>query len=86
VGPLSGDQTAKRIVADEEADTLWIVALNDRIWSYAGGGEWKEPSPGGSPKDIYVHKGTPYIIGEDARLWKGSGKFGWGKMNVVEPK
>lgn len=83
---LPGEQKGKSIAADEQRDTLWIVGMNDKIWSYNGDGTWKENPAEGLVKDIVVFRGIPYTIRFGDSLWQSIGKFGWVKLNLVEPR
>jgi hypothetical protein len=84
--PLPGDKKGRRIAVDARNGKLWLVDLSNRIWFHKGGGVWEEhPSPGRA-NDIFIHHGTPYIIGSDDGLWRSIGQFGWHRLNVVEPK
>ncbi|HEX8773555.1 MAG TPA: M23 family metallopeptidase [Pyrinomonadaceae bacterium] len=83
---LPGAGAGKRIASDNDNDKLWIVNMNNGIWSHDGDGTWTEHPMGGLARDIFIYQGTPYIIGSDDGLWKSAGKFGWQKLNLVEPK
>lgn len=83
--PLPGDKKGRRIAVDARNAKLWLVDLDNRIWSRKGVG-WEEHPFDGRAKDIFIHRGTPYIIGMDDGLWRSIGQFGWHRLNVVEPK
>jgi hypothetical protein len=59
--------------------------MNDGVRSHGGSGNWVEHPHGGRAKDLFIHRGTPYIIGLDNALWRSVGANGWFRMNVVEP-
>jgi len=82
--PLPGEGTAKRIAVDPGSGKLWVIGMNDGIWSYNGNGGWNEHPHEGRGKDIVVHKGKPYVIGTDFNVWKSVGAAGWAQINVVE--
>jgi hypothetical protein len=84
--PLPGDKKGRRIAVDARHAKLWLVDADNRIWSHKGGGVWDEHPFDGRAQDIFVHRGTPYIIGTDDGLWRSIGRFGWHRLNVVEPK
>jgi Peptidase family M23 len=83
--PLPGEGKGKRIAIDPQNGKLWVVGMNDGVWSHSGSGNWVEHPHGGRAKDLFIHRGTPYIIGLDNALWRSVGTNGWFRMNVVEP-
>ena len=82
--PLPGEGTAKRIAVDAGSGKLWVIGMNDGIWSYNGNGGWNEHPQEGRARDIVVHKGKPYVIGTDYNVWQSVGAAGWAQINVVE--
>jgi hypothetical protein len=81
---LPGDGKAKRIAIDADSGQLWVIGMNDGIWSYVGSAGWNEHPWEGRGKDIVVHKGKPYVIGMDFNVWQSVGAAGWSQINVVE--
>jgi len=63
-------------IAVDETTRGWVVSTNNKIY-FKEGGSWKEYPGGGQGGAITVHpNGTPYIIGLDSKIYKGTGS-GW---------
>jgi hypothetical protein len=82
---VPGAPPAKAIAADPVNDALWVVQPDGRIVRRDARLTWREYPGDGVALDILVWKGTPYVIGSDHGLWRGVGKNGWYRMNLVEP-
>lgn len=83
--PIPGAGKGKRIAMDPQNGKLWVVGMNDGVWSRSSGGQWIEHPHGGRAKDLFIHRGIPYILGTDDALWRSVGANGWFRINVVEP-
>lgn len=75
---LSGSPTCKRVTIDGSNGKVWVVTLDNRIFSFAPATKaWKEHPGNGKAKDICIHNAVPYLIGMDDRIYKSKGAKGW---------
>lgn len=67
---LPGNGYGKNIASDANGKP-WVIAMNNSIYSF-NGTIW-EPYGSGFGLDIAVYGTTPYVIGLDNRIFKGTG-------------
>ena len=74
-GWVQTSQTAKRLTVDESTGKVWVIGLDDKVYSFNPATlVWSAQTPTSSTgKDIAVAQGIPYIIGMDDRVWKHNG-------------
>jgi len=80
-GPL------RRLALDRANLKLWALVGEGRIFSRAAGASfWVEHPQAGRGKEIAVHAGLPYVIGNDNGLWRSAGDAGWQSLSVLQPR
>ena len=85
---LPGNGYGKNIASDANGKP-WVIAMNNSIYSF-NGTIW-EPYGSGFGLDIAVYGTTPYVIGLDNRIFKGTGSDfvevpgnGYGKRIAID--
>ena len=75
---LPGSPTCKRVTVDGSSGKVWVVAMDNRIFSFDPATKaWKEHAGNGKAKDICIHNAVPYLIGMDDKIYKSKGANGW---------
>ena len=72
---LPGGSKGKKIYCDNKTGKVWVIGLDDKIYSFNGKHFIEYPGDGRA-KEIAVYDGVPYLIGMDDAVYEGSnGKF-----------
>lgn len=78
---LPGSPLCTRLALDPANGTPWVVRQDRHILRFDLAQQtWAEHAGGGLAKDICIAQGTPYVIGDDDKIWKSSGAAGWARL------